>query len=94
MAVGAKGETSSADRRTHRLQEMGWNEIEIAGCYLLVGTGDLARIPPEALAAGHSPLIRVTSNGETRVARLSHNPAEPISMLRTFGADNDYFVNF
>jgi hypothetical protein len=36
----------------------------------------------------------ITSSGETRVARLSDNPAEPISVLRSFAADNDYFVNF
>jgi hypothetical protein len=52
------------------------------------------RVPQDALAPGHSPLITITSTGETRVAKLSDNPAEPISVLRAFAADNDYFVNF
>ncbi len=89
-----KGKTSAAQFRTSRLSEMEWNEIEQPGCYLLVESGDLARIPQEALAPGHSPLITVTSANETRVARLSDNPAEPISVLRAVAADNDYFVNF
>ncbi len=42
----------------------------------------------------HSPLITMTSTGETRVAMLSDNPAERISVLRAFAADNDYLVNF
>ena len=94
MPTGSKGETASATRRTHRLQELAWNQISEPGCYLLVGSGDVVRVPTEALATGHSPLIRVTSNGETRVAKLSDNPAEPISVLRMIAADNDYFVNF
>ncbi len=90
----AKGETSSPEHRAHRLQEMSWNEIDRPGCYLLVDSGELLRIPQDALAAGHSPLISVTSVEETRVAKLTDNPADPISTLRTLAADNDYFVHF
>jgi hypothetical protein len=95
MAVAiTKGQTAAPDHRSSRLAEMSWNEIQRPGCYLIVGSGDLVRIPQDALAPGHSPLITVTSTGETRVAKLSDNPAEPISVLRSFAADNDYFVNF
>ncbi len=73
---------------------MAWNEIERPGSYLIVGTGDLVRIPPEALAAGHSPLITLTSHEEKRLAKLTDSPATPISKLRTIAADNDFFVNF
>ncbi len=90
----AEGETSSPEFRARRLQEMSWNEIDKPGCYVLVDSGDLLRIPQEALAAGHSPLICVTSVEETRVAKLTNNPADPISSLRTIAADNDYFVHF
>lgn len=90
----AKGETSSPEYRAHRLQEMSWNEIDRPGCYVLIDSGDLLRIPQDALAAGHSPLISVTSVEETRVAKLTDNPADPISTLRTIAADNDYFVHF
>jgi hypothetical protein len=95
MAVAlTKGQTPSADHRSSRLQEMSWNDIQRPGCYLILGSGDLVRVPQDALAPGHSPLITITSSGETRVAKLSDNPAEPISVLRSFAADNDYFVNF
>ena len=95
MAVAlTKGQSSSSDHRSSRLQEMSWNEIERPGCYLIVSSGDLVRVPQDALAPGHSPLMTITSTGGTRVARLSDDPAEPISALRAFAADNDYFVNF
>jgi hypothetical protein len=95
MAVSvAKGQTSSAEHRSSRLQEMAWNEIYKPGCYLILGSVDLVRVPQDALAPGHSPLITITSSGETHVAKLSENPAEPISVLRSVAADNDYFVNF
>ncbi len=89
-----KGETSSPEHRARRLQEMSWNEIDRPGCYVLIDSGDLLRVPQDALAAGHSPLISVTSVEETRVAKLTNNPADPISTLRTLAADNDYFVHF
>ncbi len=89
-----EGQTNPANHRTNRLPEMAWNEIERPGSYLIVGTGDLVRIPPEALAAGHSPLISLTSYEEKRLAKLTDSPATPISKLRTIAADNDFFVNF
>ena len=90
----SKGQSANAEHRSSRLQEMSWNEIQRPGSYLILGSGDLVRVPQDALAPGHSPLITITSAGETRVAKLSDNPAEPISVLRSFAADNDYFVNF
>jgi hypothetical protein len=89
-------EKSAVTTRVHstRLMELLWNEIEEPGCYLFIDTGDLVRIPTDALASGHSPLIALKSNREPRLARLSSNPAEPITVLRSIAADNDYFVNF
>ena len=76
----AKGETSSPEHRAQRLQEMSWNEIDRPGCYVLIDAGDLLRIPQEALAAGHSPLITVTSVEETVISgeRLTHGLDLPI----------------
>ncbi len=92
--IQTEGQTNPADRRTNRLAEMAWSEIERPGSYLIIGTGDLVRMPPEALAAGHSPLITLTSYEEKRLAKLTDSPATPISKLRTIAADNDFFVNF
>jgi hypothetical protein len=94
MQEGGKGTTRPAQFRNSHLVEMGWNAIDEPGCYLLIETGDLARIPQEALAPGHSPLVILTSQKEARVARLSENPAEPISVLRAIAANNDYHVAF
>src|SRR5262249_4914988 len=80
--------------RTSPPAAMEWSQIEDVGCYLMIGTGELARIPKEGLALGHSPLITLRSVQDVRVAKLSDNPAEPISVLRATAADNDYFVNF
>ncbi len=89
-----KGQTTMAQFRSSHLAEMGWNDIDTPGCYLLVESGELVRIPQEALAPGHSPLVTITSTKDMRVARISENPAEAISTLRSIAADNDYYVNF
>ncbi len=89
-----KGPPAVGTSHASRLAEMSWNQIEDIGCYLLVESGELVRIPKEGLANGHSPLISFTSASEVRVAKLSDNPTEPISVLRAIAADNDYFVNF
>jgi hypothetical protein len=59
----------------------------------LVETGSLVRVPPEAVAPGHSPLVGIRSQ-PTRVAKLSDNPATPLSVLRMIAAENDLFTNF
>ena len=89
-----KGHTASAQSVSSRLTETQWNNIQDPGCYLMVQSGDLVRISPESLAPGHSPLLTFSSKNEVRVAKLSGNVAEPISVLRAIAADNDYFVNF
>ncbi|TMQ69950.1 MAG: hypothetical protein E6K81_13755 [Candidatus Eisenbacteria bacterium] len=89
-----KGHSTQATSVSSRLTETRWNSIEDPGCYLMVASGDLVRIPAESLLPGHSPLLTFTSKADVRVAKLSDNPAEPISVLRSIAADNDYFVNF
>ena len=89
-----KGHGTTVTPSSSRLTETQWNNIQDSGCYLMVQTGDLVRISPESLAPGHSPILTFTSKNEIRVAKLSDNVAEPISVLRAIAADNDYFVNF
>ncbi len=64
--------------QSSNLQLMPWEEIKHPGSYLYISSGTLVRIPQEALAPGHSPLISITANDETRVALLSDNPSTPI----------------
>lgn len=94
MQTQQKGESNATTQRSQRLPECSFNEIESPGSYVFLASGTLVRIPADALAPGHSPLISITSASETRVARLSDNPATPISVLRTVAANNDIYVNF
>jgi hypothetical protein len=61
---------------------LSFNEINEPGCYVMLSTGDLVRVPPEALAPGRSPLITIHGRGVTRVAQLSTNDGELITTLR------------
>jgi hypothetical protein len=56
------------------LPELSWDQISEAGTYVEVGSGDLYRIPKEALVQGSSPLIRKESLGASRLLQLSKNP--------------------
>ena len=76
------------------LKIMSFNEINEPGCYLILGTGELVRIPPEGVAPGRSPIITIHSRGTTRVAQLSNNDAELITVLRHTAANNDFQANF
>ena len=38
-----------ATTRNSHLSEMDWNQIDEPGCYLFLDTGQLARVPQEAL---------------------------------------------
>lgn len=84
----------NGDEPAGKLAEMSWSEIERPGSYLLVDSGDLVRIPAQAIAPGRSPVVTLTSVGGTRVALLSTNAAEPTQALRTLAARHNYFVNF
>ena len=75
------------------LEEMAWNEIQEPGCYLMIESGEFARVFPEALSPGHAPIL-ITSVKGSRVAKLSHNPTEPISSLRIVAADHGYRISF
>ena len=46
------------------------------------------------VGATDGPASLASSSGAVRPIGVSDNPAEPISVLRSFAADNDYFVNF
>ena len=45
-------------QKRSKLLEVTWQDINEPGAYVEVGSGDLYRIPNEALIAGSSPLIR------------------------------------
>ncbi len=63
------------------LPEVSWESLTEPGAYVELGTGDLYRVPKEALIQGASPLIRKESLGASRLMQLSKNP-----FLTTFEA--------
>jgi len=56
------------------LPEMAWDELSEAGAYVERGSGDLYRVPKEALIPGASPIIHKESLGASRLVQVSKNP--------------------
>src|SRR5690349_1710333 len=61
-------------RQASRFHQMTWQDIRDPGAYVEVGSGDLYRIPKEALLEGSSPMIRKESSGSSTLLQISHNP--------------------
>ena len=80
--------------RTSGLAEMLWDEIDCPGCYLLLRTGILVRLPRAALSPGNVPLISLASRSGPVVARISNDPAESIDVLRAIAERHAYAVSF
>ena len=76
------------------LPECSWGDIEHAGAYVEVGTGDLFRIPKEALLEGSSPMIRKESAGASRLVLLSKNPYVTTLEARMVCAEHNIAPNF
>jgi hypothetical protein len=71
-----------------------WNHITQPGAYVFLDTGDLVRVPKEALALGHSPIVTLTSRHARMVARITSDPYVPVNKARQLAADADLPVNF
>jgi hypothetical protein len=56
------------------LMEVTWEDINEPGAYVEKGSGDLYRIPQEALVRGASPIIMKESRGASRLVQISKNP--------------------
>lgn len=74
--------------------EVTWESIVEPGCYVEVGTGDLYRIPNEALVRGSSPIIRKESLGASRLVQLSKNPFITTVEARMVSAECNVSPNF
>ena len=70
-----------------------FGEIEEPGVYV-TARGDMFRVPAEALAVSHSPLLLWESKSDRMVKRISTDPYCPISKCRQLAADADLPVNF
>ena len=76
------------------LKVVNFNEITEQGCYVLLDTGQLVRVPSEAITPGTSPLITIHQQGITRAALLTENEAELVSTLRDIATNNDIQPKF
>jgi hypothetical protein len=56
------------------LPEVPWDELNEPGAYVERGTGDLYRVPQEALIPGGSPIIHKESTEASRLVQVSRNP--------------------
>ena len=56
------------------LLTVSWENINEPGAYVDKETGDLYRIPQQALVPGASPIIMKESRGPTTLVQVSRNP--------------------
>ena len=76
------------------LPELSWEDVREPGAYVEVGSGDLYRIPQEALVRGSSPLIRKESLGASRLIQLSQSPFCTTLEARMLAAEHNVEPNF
>jgi hypothetical protein len=90
----AERSQSIQPQRRSALTETTWEEMTQPGAYVEVGSGDLFRVPQEALITGASPVITKVSNGASRLVRVSDNPYCPLLRAREVAADHNIEPNF
>ncbi len=76
------------------LPEFSWDDVNEAGAYVERGTGDLYRIPQEALVKGSSPMIAKESLGASRLVQLGKDPFITTLEARLRCAQNNIQPNF
>ncbi len=76
------------------LPEVTWEELSEPGAYVERGTGDLYRIPKEALVPGSSPIIHKESVGASRLVQISKNPFVTTLEARLRCAQHNIEPNF
>jgi hypothetical protein len=78
----------------HALPEFNWEDLTEPGAYVDKSTGDLYRIPKEALVKGASPIIMKESHGVTRLCLISKNPFVTALEARRNCAQHNVTPNF
>lgn len=93
MATEARTVSTEPQHRS-RLLEVSWQDINEAGAYVELGTGDLFRIPKEALLQGSSPLVRKESVGASSFMQVSKNPYITTLEARMVCCEHNISPNF
>ena len=76
------------------LPQLDWEDIHDPGAYVEAGTGDLYRIPQEALIKGSSPMITKESRGASRLYKVSSDPFVTSLKARLLCAQHNVEPNF
>jgi hypothetical protein len=92
--MAAENRVTSIQPSHRLLTETSWEQIEDAGAYVEKGSGDLYRIPQEALLKGSSPLIRKESSDAHRLIKVSSNPFVTTLEARMLCAEHNVMPNF
>jgi len=74
--------------------ELSWENVNEPGTYVDVTTGELYRIPQEALLQGASPLIRKESLRPSRLVQVSKNPFIITFEARMLACEHNVQPNF
>ena len=80
----------------HSAKECSWENIGEPGAYVEKGTGDLYRIPKEALIRDHGayPIITKESRGASRLIQVSSDPFVTTVEARMTSAQLNVQPNF
>ncbi len=73
MAREARVVSMEPEKR-ETLSELAWQDIREPGAYVEIGSGDLYRVPKEALVQDGMPVIEKQSAGASRLAQISKAP--------------------
>lgn len=76
------------------LPEVTWDDLNEPGAYVERGSGDLYRVPKEALIPGASPIIHKESLGASRLVQISKNPFVTTLEARLRCAQHNIEPNF
>ena len=85
---------STGPQQRFSLPEASWDNLNEPGAYVERGTGDLYRIPKEALIPGGSPIIHKESLGASRLVQVSRNPFVTTLEARLRCAQHNIEPNF
>lgn len=88
------GDQSGQIERRGQLMSVTWDELDSEGAYVDQRTGDLFRVPQQAVIRGASPIIQKVSHGQDRLVRVSEDPYCPILRAREVAANNNISPNF
>ena len=94
MATEMAGTRSVEPQQRFALPEVSWDELNEPGAYVERGSGDLYRVPQEALIPGGSPIIHKESQGASRLVKVSPNPFVTTLQARLRCAQHNIEPNF